>query len=140
MNDKITAKIVPDEKRLSFLPKYFGKQYLKAETYIYDLMAAQCKDYTGGYWEFYETSNGAFYLAPNEEKMHIVVETNGYVGDMSGNAAGLVMTIVCVNDLCWAAHANGDQETCKRMSTYFYLLKDFACDHPESRQILGAID
>lgn len=140
MKDKITAKIVPDDKRLDFLPKYFGKMHLKAESYIYDLMGAQCKDYTGGYWEFYETSNGAFYMAPDDETMHIVVETNGYVGDMSGNAAGLVMTIVCVNDLCWAAHANGDIETSEKMADYYYLLKDFACDHPEYQKILGAID
>lgn len=138
MSKKITAtRIDSDDRRLEILPARFGADFLRVEMALYDILQKIApEDYRGGYWYMYELSNGAMYLAPaiEDRKLRLSVNTNGYSGEMSGDAAGLVACLFVFNSLCWTYPDNDNYHD------LFYSLRDFACDHPEAAEILGAID
>lgn len=152
----VVASLVPDGERLGFLPKHFGsRRYLKGENAVYNWMGALCPDCRGGYWDFLELSNGGFYMRPADcpprasppgcppgasaaarpHRMLVRVESNksnGFEGDVSADAAGVIATLFALNYLvCGGA----DELTDK-----YYALREFALGHPESAAILGAID
>lgn len=145
----VVASLVADSARLGFLPKHFGsRRYLKGENAVYNWMGALCPGYRGGYWEFLELSNGSFYMRPTgcppqacppgapsatlPHRMLVRVESNGFEGDVSADAAGIIATLFALNYLaCGGAEELADK---------YYALREFALDHPESASILGAID
>ncbi|MBL8345294.1 MAG: antirestriction protein [Rubrivivax sp.] len=145
----VEARLVADSARLGFLPKHFGsRRYLKGENAVYNWMGALCPEYRGGYWEFLDLSNGSFYMRPTDcppracppgatsatlpHRMLVRVEGNGFEGDVSADAAGIIATLFALNYLvCGGAEELTDK---------YYALREFALRHPESASILGAID
>jgi hypothetical protein len=145
----VAARLVADGSRLGFLPKHFGsRRYLKGEIAVYNWMGALCPSYRGGYWEFLELSNGSFYMRPTDclppacppgaasatlpHRLLVRVESNGFEGDVSADAAGIIATLFALNYLvCGGAEELTDK---------YYALREFASLHPESTSILGAID
>ncbi len=139
MNNPITAQLVADERRLDFLPAYFGvTQMMRGEALVYAWMCQLSKDYRGGYWNFYELSNGGFYLAPLKAKrLQLAVPGNGFSGEVSADAAGVVATLFALGQL--AAEVE-DGDAADELSTRYHLLRDFACGHEEAADITRAID
>ena len=135
MKDTIQAVQVQDNLRLNFLPKYFGKYFFKAEPQIYSTLSKLASEYHGGYWNFFELSNGGFYMAPESDKSFLVyVQSNGYADCLSPDAAGIVSCLFVINQLCWA---NPNDE---KMIEQYYLLRDYASEHYEANAIFAAID
>ncbi len=134
-NTAIVATVVPDDKRLSVLPDFFGfKLMLDAEALAFAYMTKLSVDYSGGYWHYYRLSNGGFYMAPAIDKpMRLEWAGNGYEGMMTADAAGIVATLFMVNHL--AAKVQTDA-----MVDLYYKVRDFAADHPEAKAIFAAID
>lgn len=131
---KIKVMMVSENKRIAFLPKYFGKHMMAAEHGIYNVMSKLCAGYRGAFWDYYELSNGGFYMAPClDEKLKIFVEGNGYKGILSADAAGVIASLYIINQLCWV-----DQS--EKMINHYYLLRDFAAEHDEANEIYAAID
>ncbi|WP_454783512.1 antirestriction protein [Legionella sp. WA2022007384] len=134
MTTIITSKLVCDKQRLSFLPKHFGTMMIRAEQAIYNTLKVMCPTYEGGYWHFYELSNRGFYLAPDmDEPLPIYVEGNGYDGEVSADAAGIITTLCVLNQLCWKTKSD------KTIQQY-YLLRDYIEYHKEAADIYAAID
>lgn len=146
MSDKVTAKRVPVRSRLNTLPKHFGAHMLRVENAVYDFLRALSEDYSGGFWQFYELSNGGFYMAPApsfhakvgrakaaEKKLRIKVAGNGYEGEMSADAAGIVACLFAFSHLSFRL----ESET---LGNHYQWLRDFALDHPEASAIMSAID
>ena len=134
MTTTIKATLVKDKQRLAFLPTYFGSLMMTAEQGIYNTLSNLCETYKGAYWNFYELSNGGFYLAPQlDETLAICVISNGYEGTLSADAAGIVSTLCVINHLCWKTSS-------EKMINYYYWLRDFASDHDEVSEIFAAID
>lgn len=131
----ITAQRVPLEKRMEFLPRHFGMaKMIFAEQRIYNAMRSLCEDYTGGRWEFYDLSNGGFYMAPDVEgKLHLAWPGNWFSGDMSADAAGIVACLFAINSLLWDAPS-------EKLEHAYYALREFAYEHAEAQLILAAID
>src|SRR3546814_6505276 len=51
-------------------------------------------DFTGAYWHFYTLSNGGFYMAPGDQPQYrLEWDGNGFSGDVSADAAGLIATL-----------------------------------------------
>ncbi|MDV5787373.1 hypothetical protein QM191_24985 [Serratia marcescens] len=50
----ITARIIPNNRRMAFLPRLFGAWYLTGEAGVYNHARSLCADYQGGSWEFVE--------------------------------------------------------------------------------------
>lgn len=131
----IVARLVPDHERMGFLPRHFGsRRFLQGENAVYDWMRRLCPDYTGGFWEFVELSNGGFYMRPSKDStyMHLCVDGNGFDRPVSADAAGIIVTLFALNSLLWA----GAQDLAKADDA----LREFAFAHAEGRSILRAID
>jgi len=130
----VDAHAVPNHQRLQMLPKHFGQHMLTIENAIYSFMRTLSSQYRGAYWNFFELSNGGFYMAPESKNMfNICVEGNGFEGEMSADAAGITACLFAFSHLSF--HIDDDT-----IATHYYWLRDFAMDHPEVRAILAATD
>jgi hypothetical protein len=106
------------------------------EPTIYNITDSIAKDYHGGYWAFYELSNGGFYMSPQSKEPFRVDCENGFEGELSADALGIT---VCLYAYSMLSFGNKPQfaEIC---TLQYHWLRDYALDHSEARAILGAID
>lgn len=131
----VAASLVAEGDRLSFLPTFFGERVmLRGESLVYGWMRHLSEDYNGGFWHFYTLSNGGFYMAPaTDKRMRLDVEGNGFSGEVSADAAGVVATMFA---LCQLAAETQDD----RIIDLYFLLRAFMKDHPERDLMFRAID
>lgn len=130
----ILATVVPENQRMAFLPKHFGKDMLHAESAVYEAMMRLCRTYEGGYWNFIELSNGGCYLRLDTPgPLGVRVDGNGFSGEMSVDAASILATLFALNALSW-------ERNDAAFTDQYYLLFDYALQHDEKRKILRAID
>ncbi|MFM0267954.1 antirestriction protein [Paraburkholderia sediminicola] len=131
---RISSNVVVDELRLNFLPHYLGAQYLQGEALVYDWAARLSTAYNGGSWDFFQLSNGGFYMAPsNCGRVHVRWHMNGYSDMMGADAFGIVVTLFA---LCHLAEKCGDDS----IIGHYHELRTFATQHGEAANILRAID
>ena len=133
-NAPICATLVPPAKRMGFLPRLFGKHLMiRGEHLVYEWMGALCPAYHGGYWEFYDVSNGGGFMALRAPlAVQIRVEGNHFDEEVSPVASGLIATTFALNSLLWKGH----EELFDRydqLQAYIALL-------PEAAVIRRAID
>lgn len=87
----VTANQIPTTSRINALPRHFGRHMMAVETVVFAYMRELVEAYQGGYWEFYDLSNGGFYMAPTgTQELRVSVSGNYFDGDMSPDAAGIV--------------------------------------------------
>jgi Antirestriction protein len=129
----IEAHKVPDDARIHTLPHHFGRHMLAVHDAVYRWMRRLAPEYSGGYWHFYELSNGGFYMAPECEPLLLRVEGNGYEGVMSSAAAGITARLFAFSHLSFRI---ADEV----ISSHYHQLRDFALEHREAGAILAAID
>lgn len=130
------ATLVPDHRRETFLPTLFGLQRLiLAENMLYNLMGwLSPQDYGGGLWDFYEHEGKPLYLVPTSQpRYRIVCDTNGYEGEVSADAAGIIATLFTFSHLSFKYQSDLLAEGYGRLYAY-------AADHPEAAEIFQAID
>lgn len=131
---KIDAREVPSDERLQILPRHFGRHMLSIEYAVYTFMRKLANQYTGGYWNYLELSNGGFYMAPaHDTPFNICVESNGFEGPMSADAAGITACLFALSHLSF-------QIEHESIAEHYHQLRDFALDHAEAAVILAAID
>jgi len=108
---------------------------LLVEDAVYAFMRHLVPEYKGGFWHFYELSNGGAYLAPQmgKEKVTVRVLGNGFEGEMTPDAAGITACLFALSHLSF-------QVQTETISNHFYQLREFALEHAEGRAILRAID
>ena len=131
---KIEAHRVPEHSRIGTLPKYFGLKLVDMEHLVYHFMRKFVSDYNGAFWEFYELSNGGFYMAPSTELVKFSVHSNGFEGTMSADAAGIT---VCLFTYSYLSFQQPENDV---FSRHFHQLRDFALNHAEASLIFAAID
>lgn len=67
---------------------------MRGEALVFGWLDALVEGYNGGYWNFYTLTNGGFYMAPaNYDRMRLEAVGNGFGGEMSADAAGIVATL-----------------------------------------------
>jgi hypothetical protein len=134
----IEAKPVVGGERETFLPQAFGPDWALAGKFsVYDWMARVCPAYRGDFWNYYRLSNGGFYMAPGVvggAKLRVVVYTNAFDGDLSHDAAGILVTLLSVNHLAGIGPDRGPEH----LYDAFDKLREFALDHAESSLIMSA--
>ncbi|STX81275.1 Antirestriction protein [Legionella busanensis] len=130
----ISPTLITDRHRLDFLPHHFGRWHGIAESTLYKVLAEFCNQYEGAYWHFYKLSNQGLYMAPEiPGPLKLYIPGNGYQGEVSADAAGIIATLYMLNYLC-----NRSQS---EMFLHLYdLLLDYACEHSERKKIVAAID
>jgi len=130
----IKTREVTSGERMQMLPKHFGRDMLTVEYAIYAFMRKLAREYVGGYWTFFELSNGGFYMALEcETAFQVCVDTNGFEGTMSADAAGITACLFALSHLSF-------QVQNQSIADHFHLLRDFALGHAEAGAILAAID
>ena len=131
----IIATQIGDDQRLEFLPRHFERYMLILEQAVYSYLRLLCAGYQGGYWDYFDLSNGGCYLAPSASKGYrIEVQGNGFAGCLDAQCAGIVATLFALS------HCSMRYPTVERFSERFYQLREFACEHPDGNLILAAID
>jgi hypothetical protein len=131
----LCASLVADQNRLAFLPAFFGPRLMmRGESLVYTWLDQLCPGYSGGYWHYYKLSNGGFYMAPSVgTPLRLECEGNGFEGEFSADAAGIVATLFALSDLMTLSSD-------ERIIWLYYLLKDYACEHADAGLICQAID
>jgi len=129
----VQAQRVPELKRIGTLAKHFGNYAARFENAVFFWMRTLSPAYTGAYWHFYELSNGGFYMAPELEKLPLLIEGNGFDDSLSADAAGITACLFSYSHLSFTR--NGE-----RFTRDYYALRDYACVHAEAALILSAID
>ncbi|MEZ0602950.1 antirestriction protein [Paraburkholderia sp. IW21] len=139
---KITAMKLPESRRLNFLPYMFGSSMMRGEALLYSYATKLAPDeYRGGLWDFYKLSNNGGYAAPTTpERYNLAVQGNGFEGEMSNDAAGIVITMFVLNQLAHELAARGNNELAERLSDRYHELRDYAGQHAERASIFRAID
>ena len=136
-NETITRKLVPINQRINHTAKIFGVQFpMRFEPFIYHITEAIAPEYNGGYWDFYELSNGAFYMAPDADRTFQVICENGFEGKLSGDALGITVCLYAYSHLSFS----GNQELAEVCARQYHWLRDFMLGHVEAREILWAVD
>ncbi len=137
--DETTARdaiLVPEDRRTNFLPSLFGvRHFILAEHTLYSFMQwLSPLDYSGGFWNFYELEGKPLYLVPtSKSRYRMACETNGYEGEVSADAAGIIATLFTLSHLSFKYDSNVFAEGYGR-------LYGFASRHPEALEIFRAID
>jgi Antirestriction protein len=125
--------LVPEARRMTFLPALFSPALmLIGERAVYQFMSWLAPDdYTGGLWHFHERDGQPLFLSPDADKrFRLFCETNGYMGEVSAEAAGILFAL---------SHLSFRHEADQLAEAYMRLY-EFAGDHPEASDIFKAID
>ena len=73
-------------------------------------------------------------MAPNGGSFRISVDTNGYEGEMSADAAGITVCLFACSHLSFR-YSNDEV-----FGDHFHMLREFAVEHAEASAIFAAID
>lgn len=123
--------------RAEFVENAFGVDFpMTLEPTIYTIASSLSNEYKGGYWNFYQLSNGGFYMAPDDDSHYQVTSPNGYEGQLSGDALGMVACLFTYSYISFSQEAFL-ADICAK---HFHWLRDYAIRHKESKAILRAID
>lgn len=132
--ETISAVKLDSVSRPNFLPSHFGTLSFSVESEIYSMLTSMSDGYSGGFWEFYELSNGGMYMAPiGETPLHLSWPDNFFDGDLTPDAAGIVACLMAFSHLSF-------QSDDSRLVLVFHALRDFAAEHKEAKLIFAAID
>jgi hypothetical protein len=136
----IEFETVAENKRLEFYPKLFGPlNMMRGEALTMDFVSAHCQEYESSYWEFYEASNGARFMAPRMDKvsLQLYVPGNFYTVELSPIALGIVATSFALSTLSFERVEFDD---CDSLVQNYQLLRELALEQPEREELLRALD
>lgn len=128
--------IVDPQQRKRFLSSLFGPYFIRGESLVYAWMRDLSDNYQGGYWNYYELSNGGLCMSPEMASRYLKIRQNKFKGTMSTDALGIVCTLAVLRYLVYdpSVQLGGDLLT----QNYFRLLC-FVSAHREDRAIRSAI-
>lgn len=129
----ITSTAATGSVRLGTLPFVFGHYALWVESMTFEWARRIDEAYNGGHWEFYNLSNGGFYMATQGQNKRSISTPNGYASEVSADAAGIIASLYA---LCELANRTEDDLLIEK----YHQLRDYARLHVEREEILAAID
>jgi hypothetical protein len=130
----VTATLVPQTQRLDFLPRHFGTAALAVEGAVFVTMERLCAAYHGGYWDFYDLSNGGALLVPSgAAQYYLECDGNGHACHLPPLATGVAVCAMAYNHLAFRRDG-------RVFSEMFYRLRDFLAQQPEAGELWALID
>lgn len=133
----IQRRELTHEERIDYPAYHFGDTFpFRIEPTVYAIADSLSNDYSGGYWNMYELTNGAFYMAPDEETLFRVSAENGYEGTMTSDAFGITVCLYAYSNLSFT----DDEEQADTCTEQYHLLREYLVEHLEVGAILAAID
>ena len=131
----INLILLNERQRIDLPATLFGHQFgIRIEPTIYNVAGMLSPDYHGGYWEMYCLNNGGFFMHPTSVAPFQLAAQNGYDGSLSANAFGIVACLYAYSHLSFLPSL---ADVCAEQ---YHLLREYAMDHTEVRDILAAID
>ena len=137
-DNAITATRVPDAQRLDFLPRHFGRHMMHIENYFYTRCATLLEGYSGGYWQFYDLSNGGCFMAMEGDPMTFFNADSGVRATLSADGAGIIVMLYVLSELSFR-HAS-DETFGLLLGDRFHQLRAYAATHSDHEMIFNAID
>ncbi len=132
----ITRELVSEDRRIDVTAELFGMHFpMKLEPFVFSMADTLASNYSGGLWHFYTLSNGAFYMVLHSAKVFKVSCENGFEGELSADALGIVACLYAYSHLSF-----GDGEFSETCAEQYHLLREYMFEHEEVALILGAID
>lgn len=132
---QITARTIPDDERLSFLPRVLAGKYMLFENTVYGFADRNSKDYSGGFWTFVELSNGGFFIHPiAPEHFNVSCWGNHFEGRLSADAFGIGLTLFALS------HMSFEKGAPAILAERYHQLYEFAARHGEAELIFQFID
>ncbi len=152
-----SIEITDPRQRLAFIPKLFftpqGDQMVAVWLQVHS-------QYDGGVWRYFEVPRGISgrietwaedcitrptgYLVPPEGTYHITIPGNYFDSEVSADAAGIIATLMSLNNLIWQVYDMGERmaKVCQALVDRQDALKDYISiiKHPERDLIYRAID
>jgi hypothetical protein len=132
--EKVEAYLVSEHARIGTLPRHFGAHMMLVEDMVYGFMRRFVSSYDGGLWNFYELSNGGFYMAPTGGPVQFSVHSNDFDDTLSADAAGIAVCLFAFS------HLSFQRPQTDVFTLHFHRLRDFALNHKEAALIFAAID
>jgi hypothetical protein len=132
--EKVDAYLVSEHARIGTLPRHFGSRMMLVEDMVYGFMRRFVSSYDGGLWNFYELSNGGFYMAPTVGPVRFSVYSYGFDDTLSADAAGIVVCLFAFS------HLSFQRPQTDVFTQHFHRLRHFALNHKEAALIFAAID
>ena len=130
----ITKKVLKGNERITYPASIFGIRFDRVESFVFSMARQLSQSYDGGYWFFYELSNGGFYMSPDSDTPFRVTCMNGYEGTLSADGLGVTSCLYAYSHLSFSEEL---EESC---GGNFHMLREYALTLPECQAILSAID
>lgn len=129
----LSTKVGPD-RRLNVLPHYFPHSFLIVENSVFGFTDKVCKNNSAALWEFYELSNGGFYMSPRQAGLMDFINPfgNPFKCQMSADALGITACLFVYSKLA-AEHPEAG------FDDFYWHLFEYARVHNEATVILAAI-
>lgn len=130
----MNMKKVEMENRMTFLPKYFGRNMMTVENTVYAMMQQKVGEYNGGLWDFYEVeAEGATVpLMVWNTDCATVMLRGGYQEDkVRPLVASFAILMMSYNHLSWH-FAEKDREFAVKLDGMYYKLRDFLYEDEEN--------
>ncbi len=136
----ITKKIIRGKRRGNILPHYIGSKFIIFEQNIYGYTDHFVEGYSGGFWQFYELSNGGFYMSVDCDKEVTFENPDNYFSEiMDADTMSIIINLYVTNHLAFKYHDSNDEAAAIFTRLYLHLL-EYAKEQPNASTILRAID
>ena len=133
---EITARYISEHARINFMPAAFHSAFLSADHFIQSFLNRYAKDYQGGYWEYLQASNGAFFLeAPASLP-------NYFEDECSPREVGIIVCLYAYSYFSARAYEEGKAELTETMANRYHLLREYVntLENESQNRIYRAID
>ncbi|EPL2412983.1 antirestriction protein ArdB [Klebsiella pneumoniae] len=137
---EITARYISENARMNFMPAAFRGAFFSADHFIQPFLNRYAKDYQGGYWEYLQASNGAFFMeAPQPLWLSL---PNYFEGECSAREVGIIVCLYAYSYFCGLAYEEGKAELNETMANRYHLLREYVntLENESQNRIYRAID
>lgn len=118
-------KFVAEQVRPYFLPKMLQNSpslLMFFENIAFKNAYELCKEYDGGYWEFVELDNGAFFIYPDFGGVKpCSCAENWANGELDGRTLGVICTMLALNQMSWMFYEKDIKSAAIANRLYFQL-------------------
>ena len=137
---EIAARYISENARMNFMPAAFRGAFFSADHFIQSFLNRYAKDYQGGYWEYLQASNGAFFMeAPQPLWLSL---PNYFEGECSAREVGIIVCLYAYSYFCGLAYEEGKAELNETMANRYHLLREYVntLENESQNRIYRAID
>ncbi|EAB3464486.1 TPA: antirestriction protein ArdB [Escherichia coli] len=137
---EITARYISENARMNFMPAAFHDAFFSADHFIQSFLNRYAKDYQGGYWEYLQASNGAFFMeAPQPLWLSL---PNYFEDECSPREVGIIVCLYAYSYFCGLAYEEGKAELNETMANRYHLLREYVntLENESQNRIYRAID